>query len=80
MERVCEKRQADGFPSLAIQWGAIGEVGAAAEMKDDVGGTQKQSVVSCLKVSMFFCNFVRIMTSLAFCCCILVICFLLMPC
>lgn len=26
MERICEKRKADGFPALAIQWGAIGEV------------------------------------------------------
>ncbi len=26
MERICEQRQADGLPSLAIQWGAIGDV------------------------------------------------------
>lgn len=26
MERICEQRKLDGFPALAIQWGAIGEV------------------------------------------------------
>jgi fatty acid synthase len=26
MERICEKRKLDGFPALAIQWSAIGEV------------------------------------------------------
>lgn len=27
MERICEKRKADRLPALAIQWGAIGDVG-----------------------------------------------------
>ena len=27
MERICEQRQANGLPGLAIQWGAIGDVG-----------------------------------------------------
>ena len=27
MERICEKRAEDGLPGLAIQWGAIGDVG-----------------------------------------------------
>lgn len=27
MERICEQRQALGLPGLAIQWGAIGDVG-----------------------------------------------------
>lgn len=26
MERICEQRKLDGYPALAIQWGAIGEV------------------------------------------------------
>lgn len=26
MERICEQRKRDGYPGLAIQWGAIGEV------------------------------------------------------
>lgn len=26
MERICEKRQEDGYPGLAIQWGAVGDV------------------------------------------------------
>jgi fatty acid synthase len=27
MERICEKRAEEGLPGLAIQWGAIGDVG-----------------------------------------------------
>lgn len=26
MERICERRKIDGFPALAIQWGAVGDV------------------------------------------------------
>jgi fatty acid synthase len=26
MEMICERRKRDGFPALAIQWGAIGDV------------------------------------------------------
>lgn len=26
MERICEKRKKDGYPALAIQWGAVGDV------------------------------------------------------
>lgn len=26
MERICEKRKREGYPALAIQWGAIGDV------------------------------------------------------
>ncbi|KAM7297574.1 fatty acid synthase-like [Ixodes scapularis] len=53
MERVCEKRVADGLPGLAIQWGAIGDVGVLREtMGADVGvgGTVPQRIGSCLKV------------------------------
>jgi fatty acid synthase, animal type len=31
MERICEDRRADGLPALAIQWGAVGDVGLVAE-------------------------------------------------
>lgn len=27
MERICEERREQGFPGLAIQWGAVGDVG-----------------------------------------------------
>ncbi|XP_064478735.1 fatty acid synthase-like [Ornithodoros turicata] len=53
MERVCEQRVADNLPGLAIQWGAIGDVGVLREtMGGDVvvGGTIPQKIVSCLSV------------------------------
>uniref|UniRef100_H2Y3E5 Fatty acid synthase n=1 Tax=Ciona intestinalis TaxID=7719 RepID=H2Y3E5_CIOIN len=51
MERICEMRERDGFPALAIQWGAIGDVGIAAEIIGDqkVGGSLPQSMQSSLK-------------------------------
>ncbi|XP_038206276.1 fatty acid synthase-like [Zerene cesonia] len=53
MERVCELRQADGLPGLAVQWGAIGEVGLIVDtMGGDeavVGGTLPQRVASCVE-------------------------------
>ncbi|XP_059050659.1 fatty acid synthase-like [Achroia grisella] len=53
MERICEQRQADGLPGLAVQWGAIGEVGLIVEtMGGDeavVGGTVPQRVASCMQ-------------------------------
>lgn len=54
MERICERRAAAGLPGLAIQWGAIGEVGLVAEWQDDnkelvIGGTLQQKVSSCLE-------------------------------
>lgn len=53
MERICERRVAKGLPGLAIQWGAIGEVGLVAEMQNNkelvIGGTLQQNVSSCLK-------------------------------
>ncbi|KAJ8891058.1 hypothetical protein PR048_010567 [Dryococelus australis] len=51
MERICEARQSVGLPGLAIQWGAIGDVGLVAEnMGNDtvVGGTLPQRMSSCL--------------------------------
>jgi fatty acid synthase len=54
MERVCEQRKRDGFPGLAIQWGAIGDVGVVSERMggDDtvVGGTLPQRMNNCLEV------------------------------
>lgn len=54
MERICERRVADGLPGLAIQWGAIGDVGLVAEWQDDnkkliVAGTSQQKLSSCLE-------------------------------
>ncbi|XP_018362103.1 PREDICTED: fatty acid synthase [Trachymyrmex cornetzi] len=54
MERICERRAANGLPGLAIQWGAIGEVGLVAEWHDNnkelvIGGTLQQMVSSCLE-------------------------------
>jgi KR domain len=31
MERICEERRAEGLPALAVQWGAIGDVGLVAD-------------------------------------------------
>lgn len=53
MERIVERRQADGLPGLAVQWGAIGEVGLIVETMggDDteVGGTVPQRIASCME-------------------------------
>ncbi|XP_039304084.1 fatty acid synthase [Solenopsis invicta] len=53
MERVCEKRAKEGLPGLAIQWGAIGDVGLVADMQEDdkelvISGTLQQKISSCL--------------------------------
>ncbi|XP_030757326.1 fatty acid synthase [Sitophilus oryzae] len=53
MERIAEDRQAAGLPAVAIQWGAIGDVGLVLEalggMNDtEVGGTLPQRMQSCL--------------------------------
>jgi fatty acid synthase len=34
-ERVCEVRVRDGFPGLAVQWGAVGDVGFMVRMKEE---------------------------------------------
>lgn len=54
MERICERRTTDGLPGLAIQWGAIGEVGLVTEKQDNnkelvIGGTLQQKISSCLE-------------------------------
>ncbi|XP_036143017.1 fatty acid synthase-like [Monomorium pharaonis] len=53
MERVCEKRADEGLPGLAIQWGAVGDVGLVADMQEDekeliIGGTLQQKISCCL--------------------------------
>ncbi|EDV19161.1 uncharacterized protein TRIADDRAFT_34034 [Trichoplax adhaerens] len=55
MERICERRHHENLPALAIQWGAIGDVGMVIEsMKGSnttvVGGTLPQRIHSCLDV------------------------------
>nr|XP_050846953.1 fatty acid synthase-like [Vespula vulgaris] len=59
MERICEKRVEEGFPGLAIQWGAIGDVGLIADMQNEdkelvIGGTLLQRISSCLQVLNIF--------------------------
>ncbi|GBM38888.1 Fatty acid synthase [Araneus ventricosus] len=53
MERICEERTKQGLPGLAIQWGAIGDVGVIeVTVGSDVaiGGTIPQRINSCLTV------------------------------
>lgn len=58
MERICEGRQAAGLPGLAIQWGAIGDVGLILETmgnnETEVGGTLPQRMSSCLSTMDHF--------------------------
>uniref|UniRef100_A0A673VNW4 Fatty acid synthase n=1 Tax=Suricata suricatta TaxID=37032 RepID=A0A673VNW4_SURSU len=58
MERVCEKRHHDGLPGLAIQWGAIGDVGLVVDSLGSndavVSGTLPQRITSCLEVLDLF--------------------------
>lgn len=54
MERICEKRSQEGLHGLAIQWGAIGDVGIVADMQENdkemvIGGTLQQKVNSCIE-------------------------------
>ena len=35
VERICELRHKEGLPALAVQWGAVGDVGLVAEMQED---------------------------------------------
>ncbi|XP_060535886.1 fatty acid synthase [Cylas formicarius] len=52
MERIAEARQEAGLPGVAIQWGAIGDVGLILETMGgndtEVGGTLPQRMPSCL--------------------------------
>ncbi|GBN00717.1 Fatty acid synthase [Araneus ventricosus] len=53
MERICEERTKQGLPGLAIQWGAVGDVGVfEVAVGSDVanGGIIPQRINSCLTV------------------------------
>lgn len=53
MERICERRAADGLPGLAVQWGAIGDVGVVHDSLGanvDFRGTLPQRICSCMAV------------------------------
>ncbi|KAM3592126.1 uncharacterized protein V6R79_013180 [Siganus canaliculatus] len=68
MERVCEKRRYDGLPGLAVQWGAIGDVGVVLETMGGndavIGGTLPQRITSCLEVlDLFLCQPNPVMSS-----------------
>nr|XP_022904132.1 fatty acid synthase isoform X2 [Onthophagus taurus] len=58
MERICENRHNCGLPALAIQWGAIGDVGLILETMGgndtEVGGTLPQRMSSCLQTMDVF--------------------------
>ncbi|KAL6424537.1 hypothetical protein ACFW04_009934 [Cataglyphis niger] len=59
MERICERRMEEGLHGLAIQWGAIAEVGLVADMQEDdkelvIGGTLQQRISSCLDTLEIF--------------------------
>ncbi|KAL1472374.1 hypothetical protein MTO96_039376 [Rhipicephalus appendiculatus] len=59
MERLCERRVADGLPGLAIQWGPIGDVGVVHESVGagvdlDFFGLLPQPISSCMEV-MDYC-------------------------
>ncbi|KAM6897707.1 fatty acid synthase [Xenentodon cancila] len=68
MERVCEKRRHDGLPGLAVQWGAIGDVGVVLETMGGndtvIGGTLPQRIFSCMEVlDRFLCQQQPVMSS-----------------
>ncbi|XP_029159596.1 fatty acid synthase-like [Nylanderia fulva] len=59
MERICERRKKEGLHGLAIQWGAIGNVGLVADMQENnkelvIGGTLQQEISSCLNTLEVF--------------------------
>ncbi|VVC40007.1 NAD(P)-binding domain,Polyketide synthase, ketoreductase domain,Phosphopantetheine binding ACP [Cinara cedri] len=55
MERICEIRRSEGLPALAIEWGAIGDVGLATSMAEGnkevvVSGTKQQNIANSLEI------------------------------
>ncbi|XP_077259705.1 LOW QUALITY PROTEIN: fatty acid synthase-like, partial [Temnothorax americanus] len=59
MERICEKRMEEGLHGLAIQWGAVGDVGLVADRQEEnkelvIGGTLQQRISSCLETLEVF--------------------------
>lgn len=68
MERICERRHHDNLPALAIQWGAIGDVGIVLEKMGNndsvIGGTQPQRIASCMEIlDRFLCQSRPVMSS-----------------
>ncbi|KAJ8675796.1 hypothetical protein QAD02_011582 [Eretmocerus hayati] len=51
MERICERRVAEGLPGLAIQWGPIGDVGALDQDGEELtwSGLLNQRINSCME-------------------------------
>ena len=41
MERICEARVRDGLPGLAVQWGAVGDVGLLAQKEEEQPDLQR---------------------------------------
>ncbi|KYM96882.1 Fatty acid synthase [Cyphomyrmex costatus] len=70
MERICEKRVEEELPGLAIQWGAIDDVGILENMQEIskkiiIGGTSRQKISCCLdKLDMFLLQSRPIMSSM----------------
>ncbi|KAH6934602.1 hypothetical protein HPB50_025688 [Hyalomma asiaticum] len=59
MERICERRAAQGLPGLAIQWGAIADVGVFHNVVGDdatIAGTTPQRINSCIELMDQFLN------------------------
>ena len=61
MERVCEERRRAGHHGLAVQWGAIGDVGVVTETMStshdiNISGTHPQRMPSCLATLDKFLN------------------------
>ncbi|XP_011863329.1 PREDICTED: fatty acid synthase-like [Vollenhovia emeryi] len=58
MERLMERRQANGLPGLAVQWGSFKEVGIASETMTDndveMLGILRQGISSCLATMDIF--------------------------
>lgn len=55
MERICEARQLEDLPGIAIEWGAIGDVGYLEDKTKNnekvvVAGTSLQKIDSCLDI------------------------------
>ncbi|VVC31174.1 Hypothetical protein CINCED_3A017392, partial [Cinara cedri] len=55
MERICEIRKSEGLPGLAIEWGAVGDVGLVADKAEEnqevvIGGTLQQKIDNCLEI------------------------------
>ena len=54
MEQISHQRRQDGFSSLAIEWGVVGDVGLAAKLLEktqssNICGTLPQPIINCLE-------------------------------